>query len=104
MRKAYRPLTLFDLFGLGAGMGTLLGTDATTGGYVIGGIFVITVAFATFILASKLEARAASGPSFMLGSGLIMAVLFGWWPVWAVLVAALFILFGMLGLFGGKGE
>lgn len=83
-------------------MGALLGTDATTGGYVVGGIFSAICFFATLIIMSKMEVSNASPIWFTLAFGIAFSTLFGWVPIWGFFFVAVLVIVGGMNLFGGR--
>lgn len=99
--KTYRPLfpmqvIALDLLGIGAAFGGLMGTDATTGGYVVGGIVTIALMLAlSFVLGEELAGYGIMIPGAL---GVILAVLFGWWPTWTVIFVSVPILFIATGI------
>lgn len=104
VRFPYRPLSPFrviamDLLGLGASFGALIGTDATMGGYILGGVLMFTIAIAVMIISSKVGSNSAAPMLFMMAGGLILNRLFEWWPEWTLVVAAIFLLAGSIGIF-----
>ena len=84
-------------------MGSLLGTDATTGGYVVGGIFSFVCFFATLIIMSRLEVSNASPIWFALAFGIAFSTLFGWVPIWGFFFVAVLVIIGGMNLFGARG-
>ena len=70
-------------------MGSLLGTDAATGGFLLGGIITATFIIIFMILASKLEATSANPMLIITAFGMIVSVLFGWWPLWTMFIVVI---------------
>ena len=102
-QSSHPPNPLFlDLLGLGALMGGLLGTDAVTGGYVVGAIFSFICFFATLIVMSKLEVSNGSPVWFALAFGIGFSTLFGWVPIWGFFFVAVLVIVGGMNLFGGR--
>lgn len=72
-----------DLLGIGAAFGSLLGTDATTGGYIAGAIFLGTMVFIGMVIASHLRgAGSMYGMVTFLAIGIAIPSMFSWFPTW----------------------
>lgn len=83
-------------------MGGLLGTDPTTGGYVVGGIFSFVLFLVVLILMSRLEVSNASPIWFVLAFGIALSTMFGWIPIWGLFFVAVLVIIGGMNLFGTR--
>ena len=72
---------------LAALVGAALGGDATLGGFVIGAVIVLVVAFALALIVES-----GRDSALVIGSvlGTVVVVLIGLWPWWVVLLLGLF--------------
>ena len=90
---------MMDLLGLGAGMGSLLGTTSTYGGYVVGGILTFSFILVGIFITSKLQSGNVMPLFALMAVGFILSRAFGWFEDWALIAAVLFLVVGASGFF-----
>lgn len=101
-----------DIFGgAAAAFGRLLGTDAGTGGFLLGLLVVICLGFTLLILASVFLKASFEGLSviipFLPGFIFVCLVSNGvggtWWPLWVPILVVLVCAVIIIRPFGGSG-
>lgn len=87
-------------------MGAMLGTDATTGGFVMGGITAVALMLIGMILSSLLDSRNGIFLIGFLAFAIGLPAVFGWFPNWFIIFSALLIVGGAVasGNVTGGGE
>jgi len=78
-------MTVFD--DVAGAMGSLIGGDAATGGWILG-LAVVVGLFVILLIAGGKDGGLAG-----LGIGLGFAGLSGWWPIWSLFFVLVVILF-----------
>lgn len=72
-------------------MGGILGTDATTGGFVMGAITAAALMVIGMILSAELDSQSGVFMVGFLAFAIGLPAIFGWFPNWFIIFSALLI-------------
>jgi len=79
-------MSVFD--GLALSMGNLLGSTQEVGGFILGLItLIVLLIIVTWVLGDTVKGVALLIPA---GIAVTFVALVGWWPIWTVILIALF--------------
>jgi len=70
-------MAVFD--DVASAMGSLIGGDAVTGGWILGLVVVVSIFLILLIVAGK-DGPSAGSLGAAIGLGFVLLV--GWWPIW----------------------
>lgn len=89
-------MSVFD--GLAVSMGNLLGSSQEIGGFILGLItIVVLLIIVTWVLGDTIIGTAMLIPA---GIAVTFVSLVGWWPIWTVILIALFMALAIFKPFG----
>ncbi len=99
------PLSLSIFSDIATSFGVALGGDAALGGYILGAILVLTLIFALTVSLGRDNPVVLAVLAAAIGT--LLAIMVGWWPIYAlifiVLVLAVMLVRLPLGSGGGAG-